>query len=57
MKTKYRVRYDPKYKWFVIERKDWLFKWAYVDSVDTKERAIAIARGLENPYIVWESNE
>ena len=55
MKVKYRVRFDVKHKWFVIERKDWFFKWAFVDCVDTEERAIAMAKGLENPMIVWES--
>jgi hypothetical protein len=57
MKTKYRVRYDPKYKWFVIEKKVWRFNWEFVDCVDTEEKAIAIAKGFENPHIVWESNK
>jgi hypothetical protein len=57
MKVKYRVRWDPKYRWFVIERKDWLLKWAWVATVDTQEKAIAIAKGLEKPLIVWESKD
>ena len=57
MKTKYRVRYDPKYKWFVIEKKVWRFHWEFVDYADMEEKAIAIAKGLENPHIVWESNK
>ena len=57
MKVKYRVRYEPKHKWFIIERKDWFFKWAFVDCVDTEESAIAIAKGLCNPKILWESDK
>jgi hypothetical protein len=57
MKVKYRVRYEPKYKWFVIEKKVWRFHWEFVDYVETEERAIAIAKGLCNPTILWESEK
>jgi len=55
IKIKYRVRWNPKYKTFVIERKDWFSKWEIVDSADTQERAIAMAKEFENPTIVWEN--
>jgi len=57
MKVKYRVRWEPKYNWFVIEKKYWIFRWEYVDSYETQERAITVAKEIENPIIVWESNE
>jgi hypothetical protein len=55
--SKFRVRYEPKYKWFVIEKKDWIFRWEFVDYVETEERAIEIAKGLKNPPIIWESKD
>jgi hypothetical protein len=57
MVVKYRVRFDPRCEWYVIEKKYWFFKWEYVDYKYDKEKAIDAAKGLENPKIVWESEK
>jgi hypothetical protein len=55
--SEFRVRYEPKHKWFVIEKKHWLFNWEFVDCVETAERAIEIGKSLKNPPIIWESKD
>jgi hypothetical protein len=56
MKTKYRVRWNPKLEWFEIEKK-YLFWWSFVVGVIGKEKAIECAKQYYQGLVVWESEK
>jgi len=56
MKTKYRVRWNPKREGFAIEKK-YLFWWVFLKGVTSKERAIEIVKQYQQGLIVWESEK
>ena len=56
MKTKYRVRWNPKIEWFEIEKK-LLFSWVFVQGKVIKEDAIELAKQYCQGLVVWESNK
>ena len=56
MKVKYRVRWNPKIKWFELEKK-YLFWWVFVIGAINKETAIEVAKQYKQGFIVWESEK